>query len=81
MPDATHSTSDAIPPAIEARLTALEIKASFADDLLDELNQLVIRQQAQIELLLREVRALREQMPEGGSAPPYSLREQMPPHY
>jgi SlyX protein len=43
------------------RLTALEIKASFAEDLLDELNRVVIRQQQQIDALVRELAQLREQ--------------------
>jgi SlyX protein len=42
------------------RLTALEIKASFAEDLLDELNRVVIRQQQQIDALVRELTELRE---------------------
>jgi SlyX protein len=42
------------------RLTALEIKASFGEDLLDRLNEVVVRQQAQIDSLRRELAALRE---------------------
>jgi SlyX protein len=30
---------------IEERLTKLEVKASFAEDLLDKLDQIIIRQQ------------------------------------
>ena len=32
----------------DQRLTELEIKASFSEDLLDELNQVIVRQQTQI---------------------------------
>src|SRR5581483_8116538 len=40
---------------IDRRLTDLEVKASFAEDTLDALNEVILRQQRQIELLLREV--------------------------
>jgi SlyX protein len=64
----------------ERRLEALEIKASFADDLLEELNGIVARQQMQIQHLLLQLRALQEQVPAMG-ATPRSLRDELPPHY
>ena len=66
------------------RLTELEIKASFAEDLLDQLNQVIVRQQRQIDLLSREVGELRQQQQsaaEGGPAAFRSLRDELPPHY
>ena len=36
---------------LEARVTELEIKASFAEDTVEQLNQVVVRQQEQIERL------------------------------
>ena len=66
----------------EQRLTALEIKASFTEDLLDQLNEVVVRQQRQIDALLREVADLRQQAPEDPGARPFrSLRDELPPHY
>ncbi|MES2839189.1 MAG: SlyX family protein [Pseudomonadota bacterium] len=66
----------------EQRLTELEIKASYADDLLDTLNQLVARQQEQIDLLLREVSRLRQRGgDEGLSGGPRDPRDELPPHY
>lgn len=64
----------------QARLTELEIKFSFAEDLLDSLNAIIARQQQQIEALAREVHELREQ---GSNAPGTfrSLRDELPPHY
>lgn len=65
-----------------ARLTDLEIKASFTEDLLDTLNEIVARQQAQIDRLTTELSALRNQMPTADGAPVFrSLREELPPHY
>lgn len=67
--------------AIDHRLTELEIKASYADDLLDTLNAQVARQQEQIDLLLREVSRLRQQGGEGGTGAPPNPRDELPPHY
>ena len=69
------------PHDIEQRLTELEIKSGFTEDLVDHLNEVVIRQQQQIDLLLRELRELRQQGPDEGSAPFRSLRDELPPHY
>jgi SlyX protein len=67
--------------AQDARLTALEIKASFAEDLLDKLDQTVIRQQTQIDALISEVLYLRQQIGSAQGDTPRSLRDELPPHY
>ncbi len=70
------------PTDADARLTDLEIKASFAEDLLDTLNEIVARQQAQINRLTAELSTLRNQMPMADGAPVIrSLRDELPPHY
>ena len=69
------------PHNIDQRLTDLEIKASFTEDLVDHLNQLVIDQQEQIDRLRREVTALRLQAPASDAGEPRSLRDELPPHY
>ncbi len=69
------------PHDIDQRLTDLEIKASFTEDLVDHLNQLVIGQQEQIDRLLREVIALRLQAPASDVGEPRSQRDELPPHY
>ena len=51
------------------------------DDLLDTLNQLVARQQEQIELLLREVSRLRQRGEPEGTAAARDPRDELPPHY
>jgi SlyX protein len=65
----------------EARLTALEIKASFTEDLVDRLNEVIVRQQQQIDQLLREVAELARQQPDGDVRTGRSLRDELPPHY
>ena len=64
------------------RLTELEIKMSLTEDLVDELNHTVYRQQQQIELLQAQLRLLYGQMQANGEpAEPRTLREEIPPHY
>lgn len=67
--------------AIDHRLTELEIKASYTEDLLEQLNLTVFRQQQQIDALLRELSELKQQLPEAGPGGPRSLRDELPPHY
>lgn len=66
---------------MESRITELEIKISYTEDLVEELNRLVFRQQEQIDLLFREIRALREQAQNAQPNEPLSLRDELPPHY
>lgn len=65
----------------DTRLTNLEIKASYSEDLLDKLDQIVIRQQEQIDHLMRELQHLRQQAPLDGLAPMRNLHDDLPPHY
>ena len=69
--------------SIEQRLEALEIKASFTEDLVDRLDQIIIRQQQTLDTLVAELLRLRAQAPnsgaDGGAA--RNLRDELPPHY
>lgn len=76
----SNSGMDTSSPDIERRLGELEIKASFADDLLDQLNLTLYRQQQQIDSLIRQVALLRQQNPEGDAAA-RNPRDELPPHY
>lgn len=66
---------------IDKRLTDLEVKSGFTEDLLDHLNQLVARQQQQIDLLINEVIQLRQQVNDAGGGAFRSLHDEIPPHY
>ena len=70
-----------IPQPIEERLVDLEVKAAYADDQLEQLSDQIYRQQQQIDLLLHELRLLRERLPEAGGTAPRNLRDDIPPHY
>jgi len=75
------TTPSSVPTDTDHRLTELEIKASYADDLLDTLNQMVARQQEQIDLLLREVSRLRQRGDPEPAPAVHHLRDELPPHY
>ena len=80
----TPSTLQSLPDARQdaaQRLTELEIKASFAEDLLDKLDQIVIRQQTQINALISEVLHLRQQASDPQAPGQRNLRDELPPHY
>jgi len=78
-PSAMNPSQD--PHSTDSRLTKLEIQASFTEDLLDKLDQIITRQQDQIDRLTREVHFLRRQTPDEGSQPQRNLRDELPPHY
>jgi SlyX protein len=66
---------------MESRITELEIKISYAEDLVDDLNRTVFRQQRQIDQLIDQIRALREQVLAAAPTEQRSLRDELPPHY
>ena len=67
--------------AMESRLTDLEIKISFTEDMVDELNRTIFRQQQQIDLLMLQIKALREQVRTTEPQEQRNLRDEIPPHY
>ncbi|QZA77264.1 SlyX family protein [Deefgea tanakiae] len=65
---------------MESRITELEIRLALQDDLLDDLNQIIARQQQQIDQLRKDLRYLQERsggQEQGGR----SLLDEIPPHY
>ena len=69
------------PLSLEQRLTDLEIKTGLDDDMLDQLNQTIFRQQQLIDALARELNALRQQLPQDRNTSLQNLRDELPPHY
>jgi SlyX protein len=66
----------------DQRLTELEIKASFTEDLLDQLDKVIVRQQRQIDALLREMAELKAgPVRDGDITATRSLRDDLPPHF
>jgi len=66
---------------LEQRLVALEVKTSFSEDLVDELNRTVARQQQQLESLARELMRLRRQVEDLGEQDGAGMGQEVPPHY
>ena len=66
---------------MENRLEKIESKLGLAEDLLDELNKTIYRQQQQIERMQHEMRTLRQQVQAAQPAEQRNLLDEMPPHY
>lgn len=66
---------------MEDRLTELEVKLAFAEDLLETLNTTVFRQQERIDQIERALRELRQLVLQAIPAEQRSLRDEIPPHY
>ena len=66
---------------MDERLEKIETKLSLSEDLLEELNNTVYRQQREIEQLQRELAALREQVRAALPNEPRDLGNEVPPHY
>lgn len=83
------SRSDSCHPAtikgayavLEERIIELEVKNAFLSEALEQLNAVVVRQQQQIDLLIREVMALKAQAGASDVLRPDNLAEEIPPHY
>ena len=63
------------------RLAELEARLTFSDDLLDELNRIVFRQQEMIDRLQRELRALQQIVASAATGEQPSPGDEIPPHY
>ena len=71
---------DSLAAWAQARLTELESKLAFAEDLLDTLNQTVVRQQGQIDSLQQQLRLLHQRL-QDVLPNDDDLRDEIPPHY
>ena len=66
---------------LKARIAELETQLAFQDDLLQSLNQVVIRQEEQLLAMIGELKSLREQVAALSSAPGKTNNVAPPPHY
>lgn len=65
----------------DARITELEAKLVFAEDLLETLNQTVVRQQAQLDQMQQQLRLLHQQLQDALAREAPSPGDEIPPHY
>jgi SlyX protein len=79
MSNSTESVGQS--PTADDRLTDLEIKASFTEDLLERLDAVIVRQQQQIDSLTREIAHLKQAATRGETTEFRSLQDGPPPHY
>lgn len=69
---------------LEDRLVELEIRVALQDDLLDELNHTIVKMRETLDLQQEQLRLLYNKMQqnqETHTEKPYSLAEEVPPHY
>ncbi|OYW38989.1 MAG: SlyX protein [Hydrogenophilales bacterium 12-61-10] len=72
---------DSLTAWAQARLTEVEIKLAFAEDLIDALNQTVISQQAQLDSMQQQLRLLHRRIKDVTPDETRNLRDEIPPHY
>lgn len=63
------------------RLTELEIRCVWQEELLTSLNDTVARLQDTLALQQEQLRILYKQQQQNGEVKPYSLIDELPPHY
>jgi len=69
------------PDNTDQRLTDLEIKATYTEDLVEQLDKIIARQQQQIDLLLRKVAELQQPSADSIKTTGLNLRDDLPPHF
>ena len=62
-------------------LVKIETKLSYQDDLLDQLNSIIIRQQKEIDSLKRELLLLQEKITTINESTENTNMDERPPHY
>lgn len=72
---------DSLTACAQSRLTEVEIKLVFAEDLIDALNQTVISQQAQLDSMQQQLRLLHRRIKDVTPDETRNLRDEIPPHY
>ena len=69
---------------MEEKLIELETKFSYQEDLLSDLNEIVAKQQRQLDELVTEIFGIKQQLQdaaERGSAEGHEEQDEKPPHY
>lgn len=68
---------------LEARVTELEIQTALQEDLIASLNDTIAKMQQTLDLQQGQLRLLYQRMQEKSSnnGEPYSLLDEIPPHY
>ncbi len=66
---------------LQEKIEELQIKCSYLEDVVDKLDIVVIHQQTQIDLLIKEVKYLRQQDNSDNKQENSIAKIELPPHY
>lgn len=66
---------------INEQIIELQIKCSYLEDILDKLDLVVIEQQLKIDLLVKEVKYLKQQDTSSNKQEVNQSNNELPPHY
>ena len=66
---------------METRIEDLEVRLTYQEAATEELNQVVIKQQNQIDLLIAELQRTKQQLENGSEFVRSQSDEEPPPHY
>jgi SlyX protein len=66
---------------MEKRIEDVEVRLAYLEATVEQLNQVVIEQQGRIDLLVREVQTLKQQLASGAEIVRPQSEETPPPHY
>ena len=66
---------------LQEQIEELQIKCSYLEDIVDKLDVVVIHQQTQIDLLIKEVKYLRQQDNSDNKQENSIAKIELPPHY
>lgn len=66
---------------INEQIIELQIKCSYLEDVLDKLDLVVIEQQVKIDLLIKEVKYLKQQENSSDKQEVNQASNELPPHY
>lgn len=80
-PDGTGEATSRQTQEVEERFQLLESKILYQDRTVDELNDVVTRQQDQIDLLVAETKRLRDLLESSADGVVEAGEEPPPPHY
>ena len=66
---------------LQEQIEELQIKCSYLEDIVDKLDVVVIHQQTQIDLLIKEVKYLKQQDTSSNKQEVNQSNNELPPHY
>lgn len=66
---------------MDKRFEDIEIRMAYLESTVEELNQVVIKQQDQVDLLILEIQRMKQDQQQGGDLVRSMSEETPPPHY